>query len=431
MKTLVWDRKARIKAIAPDVWRYVTAASVEERDVELEAAALLDMEIAEIRKLARLHFMLSDQVDRLLAQMPELIRRLTTTTVLEEEVSADRVRGAIRWGPTFGQRAATGLPHLYVTSPARRAHQTPENEVLVAALDAIRNVGRKTGWHRSSAEDVGAGVRDRVAGAERWLRSRVLMAVERRDVTPLTLSKVRSGRARKRYRAAVDVLDLHKDFVRRRRLEAIKTAIEQRALAARRDDRILELTVAFQIERALRDLGWKAELPGLVSGGVLIEAEDGHRKLEVKYQRTPGELSAGSRYREIQSVHDFPGIGGMIPDFVFRVSEEGKNPTWILGEVKGVESPVQDLARSAIRDLLAYRRAFDPVLQEQEGIYGLAIVWGAEVQPSVDSEIAVCTPDTLRTALEKVLGASSGVGSASGPGANSPMSPAAGSPGPG
>ncbi len=73
--------------------------------------------------------------------MPLLIRRLTTTTNTEVEISAERIRGAIRWSETFAQRAATGLPHVFVTAPTRRAFDTPENQTLAFALHAIAEFG--------------------------------------------------------------------------------------------------------------------------------------------------------------------------------------------------------------------------------------------------------------------------------------------------
>ena len=82
-------------------------------------------------RLGRLQFLVSDESGALLQQLPFLVRRLATTTASEEEWSAERIRGAIQWGRTIGVRQATGIPHMYVTSPARRAYQTPENELLV------------------------------------------------------------------------------------------------------------------------------------------------------------------------------------------------------------------------------------------------------------------------------------------------------------
>ena len=75
----------------------------------------------------------------------------------------------------------------------------------------------------------------------------------------------------------------------------------------------------------------------------------------------------------------------------------------MLVEVKGVERSVVDSARAAINDLLAYRRAFEPVLGKQTEAYGIGIAWGADLEPKETAEIVLCTPDTIPGALA-VLG---------------------------
>ena len=402
MESVRWSRPVAINSIRDDVWRYVTGAAQEERDIVLEAAALLRMPATEVRTLAYLHFVLSDEVASLLEQMPLLVRRLATTTTREEEWSAERVRGPIQWATTFGARAATGLPNLYVTAPARRAFQTPENEVLVFALDKVAEMGRRTGWHRSNSPEVGTQVRDRVADATRWLWTRMLGEVERRPISPMTLSRVRAGRNRRRYQAALDVFGLYQRFVARLDRSAVRSAIEQHALVSSRDDVLLELISLFRVEQALRSSGWHVTLPGLVRGGKILEAVRGGQGLELFYQHSPGALTAGSIYRDIQAAHTFRGTGGLIPDMVMRI-RSGDETRWLLIEVKGVKREVADSARAAIQDLLAYRRAFDPVLGRSAGPYGLGIAWGASLAPSIDSEVCLCSPDTVQTALEHLL----------------------------
>ena len=268
MRTKKWVRQEVVESIRADVWRYLSAAATRE-GLELEAAALLQMTVSTIRSLALIQFVLSDEVGDLLEGMPQLMRRLATTTVHEEERSTERVRGAIQWPLTISGRAATGLPHLYVTRPARRAYQTPENEVLVFSLDAIRSAGHRTGWHQSAARDVGVAIRQRVEHSERWLRNRMLNEIERRPVTGAKIARVRSGRSRRRYDAAVRVTMLHQELLRRLDRTAIRRAVEEHGLITRTDDVLLELLSAFEIERALRELGWRTSRPGLVSSGKL------------------------------------------------------------------------------------------------------------------------------------------------------------------
>ena len=71
-------------------------------------------------------------------------------------------------------------------------------------------------------------------------------------------------------------------------------------------------------------------------------------------------------------------------------------------EVKGLAREVQESARDALQNLLAYRRAFDRVLSSQDGTYGLGIAWGEELAPR-DSEAMLCTPDTLGESARDAL----------------------------
>jgi hypothetical protein len=405
VRNLTWDRNEAINRLRRDIWRYITQASTTEEELLLWAAALLQMPSAEVRYLAQLQFILSEPVGRLLEQMPVLIRRLITTTRTEVEISADRIRGAIRWSETFAQRAATGLPHVFVTAPSRRAFQTPENEVLGFALFAIAEFGRRTGWDRSStpgpAELVGA----RVAEATKWRQARALIDMPAEPPAPTTLARVRSGRNRRRYQAALDVVELYQRYIARLDRSAIREAVENHALIASRDSVLLELQCTFETIRALSDLGWTTSPTGLLHLHLplILRAYKDGRWLDLYYQHAPKGLRAGSHYRAIQKAHNFSSTSGLIPDLVVRL-QAGDTDSWLLIEVKGgPKRGVADNARAATLDLLAYRRAYAPVLDAQIGAYGLGYAWGSGLAPSTDAELTLCTPDTLATALELLL----------------------------
>jgi hypothetical protein len=58
---------------------------------------------------------------------------------------------------------------------------------------------------------------------------------------------------------------------------------------------------------------------------------------------------------------------------------------------------------SALLDLLAYRRAYEPSLSNSSQ-YGVGIAFGAERSPSRTAEVAIATPDNLGDALAPFLG---------------------------
>jgi hypothetical protein len=139
-----------------------------------------------------------------------------------------------------------------------------------------------------------------------------------------------------------------------------------------------------------------------VSGSLFLRARRKGERLEIVYQATPNLLSANSRYRQVQKLHAIPP-GGLRPDLVLRRTDNGADQ-WLLIEVKGGERKIEESARAALLDLLAYRSAFSYALADAPAAYGLGVAWGAELEPSREGEILLCSPDHLPEALERVFG---------------------------
>lgn len=156
---------------------------------------------------------------------------------------------------TIGARQATGLPHLYVTSPSLRAFQTPENELLVFLLDETVRLGRLSGWHRSTSEIAGKIVGSRVAEVERRQQLRMLSHVERRPITARLLARVRSGRSKRRYQAVLDCYERYRSLIGVLDRTAIRRSVEEHGLATRDDPSLFELVCTFRVIEALEELG--------------------------------------------------------------------------------------------------------------------------------------------------------------------------------
>src|SRR5262245_6988373 len=103
MRSIRWDREREIARLRSRLWQHLTPAAQIE-SIRPDAAALIQLGETDIRLLGSLHFLLSDEVHGLLRDLPRLTRRLSTTTVAEEELSAERIRGSISWGRTFAAR---------------------------------------------------------------------------------------------------------------------------------------------------------------------------------------------------------------------------------------------------------------------------------------------------------------------------------------
>jgi hypothetical protein len=125
--------------------------------------------------------------------------------------------------------------------------------------------------------------------------------------------------------------------------------------------------------------------------------------LEVIYQATPKALRAGSKYTSVQSAHGI-SPGGLRPDLVLRHTAVSGAQRWLLIEVKGGTRTIEESARAALHDLLAYRAAFAKTLSVARQPYGLGIAWGADLEPDTESDIVLCSPDRLQNALSGLLG---------------------------
>jgi hypothetical protein len=391
----VWDRADLIRETQERIWLYLSQVSSIEQLI-LEAAALLQLPTQAIYRLAALQYLTSTELGRLLDDLPALMRRLATTTTAEEEWSTERIRGAIQWPTTIALRNATGMPHLYITHPTRRAYQTPENEMLKILLDEAARLGRASGWSGSTSEQVGKMIATRTATAERWRHNRMLSEVERRPITPPKLARIRSGRHRRRYDSALQAWAAYQNLVERLDRDAICQAIQDHAIIATDTPTLFEILCTFETIDCLDAAGWHVEPLHLFEGGLQLKAARHGEILELHYQGTPRPLGAGSLYMSTKRAHHLPGPGHR-PDIVLRRRSLGTDQ-WLVIEVKGGKYEVARYAIAALQDLLAYRRSFEPALS-QATRYGVGIAFGRELVPDLGAEVALCTPDVLPKAL--------------------------------
>ena len=250
MKSLPWDHLDAVSQVKDRIWTHLTPTA-EEQDLLLEAGRLLQLSDYEVLALARVQFMISPEVEALLADLPHLVRRLATTTVRDEEAERREGRGAIQWPVTLSARLATGQPHLYVTTPARRAYQTPENELLTFILRQIRAVGNGIGWIGST--EVAATITARRGQVERWRSHQALSAIDPVRPTDRSVGRVRLGRNGRRYESAIQTFTLWQRLIDRLDISSIRDLIEQRALVTADPAVLFEILCTFKVLDALSD----------------------------------------------------------------------------------------------------------------------------------------------------------------------------------
>jgi hypothetical protein len=405
MKTLAWNRRERITQVRDRIWSYVSPAAKFEVPGLVVAAALLKWPETDALRLGELQFLLSKEVGEFLEAMPQLVRRLTTASASIEQWSGDRLLGPVQWNRTLAMRAATGWQQLFITSPARRVYQTAENELLVHVLDAITRTAISSGWDRSvSRKQPAQMVRDRMSEASRWQQSRMLSSVDRVPPTARSLGRIRSGRSQNRYAAVLSAYDKLVSLVEQLDRHGIRAAVEHASLVTADDATLFELLTTFSLLDALQEQGWRLTPFRLFHGHLHVRGRraDG-RQISVWYQSTPPELATGSLYRYVLTSHEFSHHHELRPDLVLRWTDHNGPDRLLVVECKLSQLGAGHAARSALLDLFAYRRSFDAALTNSGHPYGLGVAWGSGLLPVTTTEIALCTPDTLREAVRQII----------------------------
>jgi hypothetical protein len=403
---LEWDRKARIADVRDRIWLYVSPASRFEPSAVLVAAALLKLPETDLRRLGELQFVLSEEVGQFLSAMPRLVRQLATSSTREEQWTIERLHGPILWSRTLALRSAIGSQLLFVTSPAERDYQTPENELLVYVLDAIAAAAKSSGWTDSRTHGAAADVvRERLSKALRWQQSRMLLAIDRLRPTPRTVARIRSSRRCRHYAPVLSAYRKLVALVERTDPELIRKAVEHTRIVTADEATLFELLTTFRLCDALNTQGWNLHPFRLFGGQVTTYGirSDG-RRLDLWYQCTPASLGTGSRYRQVLAAHTFPRTRDLRPDMVLNWKDPEGHDRRLLIECKLSRSMgVGHAARQALADLLSYRRAFDTALANTSGPYGLGVAWGEDLHPTHNAEVVLCTPDTIGEAISQIV----------------------------
>jgi hypothetical protein len=405
MEDLDWDRTACITAVRDRIWNYLSPASRFEGPGLLVAGALLQWPEAEASRLGELQFLLCRETGQFLGSLPQLMRKLATSSAPEEEWTGQRLRGPVEWSHTLALRNTTGDPNLFVTAPTRRVYQTPENELLVHVLDAIVAAAQRSGWDRiTPRQEPARRVREHLAAAKRWQQNRMLSGIDHTVPAPRAVARVRSGRNAQRYAAVLAAYDKLTSLVERMDRQAVREAIEEAGLVTAEEPILFELLTTFRVIDALTSLGWTTAPLTLFHGHVHTTGHttDG-RQIDLWYQTTPRALVDVSHYRQVLTSHGFTGTRQLRPDITLEWTAPDGQQRWLLIECKLSQHGVRRAARQALADLLAYRADYDATLSATNAPHGLGVAWGDGLQPMSDSEVVLCTPDTLPQALQQIV----------------------------
>lgn len=336
---------------------FLSAASIERNDPVNAAIELLGLPESDLRRVMATHLMLSDPIRELVDHLQTGIRRPVSSST-RPRVAGRAVTSGIDWAATARHRATSSpMGDIWVTRPANRIFDVPENRALAWVLKMIEERGRLA---VPSTGDVpgawGSEIRtmtDLTGSARRtsWLES--VPATWPGDEAYFRLQADRTGFYRLRVAAAARHL---RQLLINPSTDDVVSALSHRFFEPQQDWKLFEIAVLMRISTALAALGSRLNPTRLFLDGnsrpFAAYRISPSREVRVWYQKwppstAPSELNDALRYYELPT-------GGNRPDIVVEFVEAGRSTRAIVLELKASSSSTY--LGSGFAQLLGYLR---------------------------------------------------------------------------
>ncbi|NHN41828.1 hypothetical protein G9C85_09320 [Halorubellus sp. JP-L1] len=131
-------RDALIEDVHQELVTYLQAGTISERAVT-QSLDFTGLDIAEFRRLKRIHFCLSADVREFVSKLQERLRRVKTANQRTREITRGEVRGGIDWQATTRARYQDGAGDRtrFACKTPYTEYDIPENLVLKQLLSTI------------------------------------------------------------------------------------------------------------------------------------------------------------------------------------------------------------------------------------------------------------------------------------------------------
>jgi len=345
---------SEVQALLP---AFLSAASIERNGPVNAAVELLRIPVGDLRRVLAVHLMLSHPVRDLVAALPTGIRRPLTSSV-RPRIAGRTVTSGIDWAATVRHRATSGpLGDTWVTRPANRIFDIPENRALAWVLMtleergsvAVSRLGDKPGiWGNEIQSTIGIVHRARRTA---WLEG--VPATWPGEQAYSRLKADRMGFYRLRVTEAARYL---RPLLIAPSPDNIVEALSQRFFEPKQDWKLFEIAVLMRITRVLATIGTRTNPTRLFLGNAkrpfAAYRVSSSREVRVWYQAwplatRPSALEDAIRHYEIRAI-------GHQPDIVIEIVDGGVSTRAVLLELKASSSGTY--LSSGLSQLLGYLR---------------------------------------------------------------------------
>lgn len=347
-------RSSLLDEVRGNLPAFLSSASIERRGPVRASASLLQLSATDINRVLAIHMLMADEV-RALSEALQLGMRRPSMASTRPKVVGRSVTSGIDWAATMRARATSSpTGELWVTRPANRIFDTPENRALAWALRAIRDLA-STSAPRDSEAPWARNARRVAETAGRALQTSWLASVASDWPGDYVYERLGADRTSfYRFRVAAATKYLRRLLINPPAQEVVE-AICNHYFEPTNDWQLFEIAVLLRIARAFDLIGERVGAIGMFaghSGPFVTFAIADDIRISLWYQRWPkragsSEVSDAIRYYGINA-------GGTRPDIVGEVTVGATTHSLILLELKASTS--SSYLASGLVQLLGYLR---------------------------------------------------------------------------
>jgi len=409
-----WTKKDRSEVlgyIKPILHRFLFREALPNLEVPLKN--LIGLTNEELNYLKTVHFLLSDEVEELIDELPKLLRNLSHSTHKELVESRGIIRGRIDWNMTFKERYSQGFndPSLFVCHPSTKMYDLPENQLLNFILWKIRIL----------TENINLGVNEELLYAETWkdwqdkIVSRYLKVKKISknvyfqqismplSIKPKTVQKAYRHRNQS-YDIVAECYELYEKLFITNDQDVLRELIETQTFEPLNNDKLFEIYVLIKLLDILDNSDGELKI-GLLQPGQNYTAEyvSDNVNICIFYQKMPSIFKNCSINKDIFKFYNL-NVSLRRPDIVLKIESENKKYYQLI-EVK--RSKDRNFIVDSVYKVLGYIHDFEDCLKDTLNPKGILVVWDGifikNFKEAIDQPVLVLKDKNMEKGFEEIL----------------------------
>lgn len=390
-------RAAMLSEVKVFLPAFLSSETRERADPVAATSELLGIPDAVLHRALAVHVMLADEIRAFLADLPNGIRRPVTAST-RPRVAERTVTSGIDWAATVRHQAtASPLGTEWVTRPANRIFDLPENRALAWLLKALHERAQvavpdpEATLAEWAKEIRGAESRVRLSRRTAWLEG--VSPDWPGDTVYQRLAADRLGFYRNRVTRAARLL---RGLLNNPSPQDQVDALCSRYFEPTQDWKLFEIAVLMRLCAQLDTLGERVARKATFDADRFAHYRlDGSREVVIWYQGWP-KTGEASELREAAAYYDVKALNR--PDITVQLLKDGRHERTIVLELKASSS--SQYLGSGLSQLLGYLRDRPTYTQQPASGWLVAPAEGGyETKPAGKRALWVVSADNVAASL--------------------------------